>query len=96
MARSEEMGWKLVGGVAAVVAGLVARKAVHKAWTVGAGKEPPANPADPDVGLAEAVGWAVVSGAVVGIARMMAERKAADKWRRSTGSLPPGVRAGED
>lgn len=95
MPGMDEMGWKVVGGVAAMTAGLVARKAVQKAWSLGTGKEPPHNPADPDIGMAEAAGWALASGAVVGVARMLAERQAADRWRRSTGELPPGLRADE-
>lgn len=93
-ARSEEMGWKLYGGLAAVGATIIARKVVQKAWKVGTGNEPPANPEDPDVGFVEALGFAVLSGSIVGIARMLAGRKAAERWRKSTGELPPGVRPG--
>ena len=93
--KGEEIGWKVYGGVAALGATLVARKLVHKAWTVGTGKEPPSNPEDPDIGLTEAIGWAVVSGSVVGIARMLAGRQAAARWRKSTGELPPGFEAGD-
>lgn len=93
-AKSEEMGWKLYGGLAAVGATIVARKVVQKAWKMGTGNEPPSNPEDPDVGIMEAVGWAILSGSAVGIARMLAGRKAAERWRKSTGELPPGVRAG--
>ncbi len=94
MAKSEELGWKVYGTLAAVGAGIVARKAIQGVWTAGTGKKPPANPEDPDTGMGEALGWAIVSGAVVGIARMLAGRKAAERWRKSTGQLPPGVRAG--
>lgn len=96
MAKSEEIGWKLYGGLAAIGATIVARKLVQKTWTVSTGKAPPANPEDPDVGMLEAAGFAILSGSVVGIARMLAGRKAAERWRKSTGMLPPGVRPGED
>lgn len=89
--RSEEIGWKLLGGVAAVVAGIAARKAVQIAWKKGTGKAPPTNPEHPDITLAEALGWAVLSGAVVGVARMIASREAAKRWRKATGALPPGL-----
>lgn len=95
MGKREEINWKVYAGVAAVGAGIVARKAVQKAWTSYTGKAPPSNPEDPDVGILEAVGWAVASGAVVGIARMLAGRVAAARWRKSTGQLPPGLRPGE-
>ena len=95
MAKGEEISWKLYGGLAAVGAGIVARKVIQKAWTAGVGKAPPSNPEDPDIGITEAVGWAIVSGSVVGIARMLAGRMAAARWRKSTSELPPGVRPGE-
>lgn len=94
MATSEEMSWKLYGGLAAVGAGIVARKTVQKAWTAGTGKEPPSNPEDPDVAMLEAVGWAILSGSVVGIARMLAGRMAAERWRKARGELPPGIGTG--
>jgi hypothetical protein len=60
-------------------------------WKVATGKEPPQNPADPDVSIGEAVAWAVVSGVAIGVARMLASRKAANYYRRSTGHLPPNL-----
>lgn len=89
--RSAEIGWKLLGGLAAVAAGMAARKAVQAAWKAGTGKEPPANPEHPDITLGEALGWAMLSGAVVGVARMVATREAAKRWRKATGELPPGL-----
>jgi hypothetical protein len=53
------------------------------------GKDPPENPADPDVDVWEAVAWAAVSGTLIGIARMLATRKAAEYYAKSTGHLPP-------
>lgn len=91
--QAEAINWKIYGGVFAVVAGLVARKAVTKAWTAYTGTAPPSNPEDPDVGIFQAAGWAMVSGAVVGIARMLAGRVAAARWLKSTGELPPGLGA---
>ncbi|MQA83638.1 MAG: DUF4235 domain-containing protein [Streptosporangiales bacterium] len=89
--RGEEVGWKLLGGLAAITAGFAARKAVQAAWKMGTGKEPPANPEHPDTTLAEAIGWAMLSGAVMGLARMIATREAAKRWRKATGALPPGL-----
>ena len=89
--KSTEMGWKLLGGLTAFAAGMVARKAIQTAWKMSTGKEPPTNPEHPDITLAEALGWAMLSGAVVGVVRMMATREAARRWRKATGALPPGL-----
>lgn len=75
--------------VAAIGAAAVAKKALNTSWRAATGKNPPANPADPDVGLAEAVMWAAVSGTLIGVARMLATRRAATYYAKSTGHLPP-------
>ena len=50
-------------------------------WKAATGKEPPANPADPDVAMREALLWAAVSGTLVAVARMLATRRAAQLLR---------------
>ncbi len=67
----------------------MAKKALNTSWRAATGKNPPANPADPDVDLWEAVAWAAVSGTAIGLARMLATRKAANYYAKSTGHLPP-------
>jgi hypothetical protein len=83
--------WSIFSLVAALLGATVARKSLTKAWQTATGKNPPANPADPDVDLWEAVLWAVVSGTAVQLARMLATRRAANYYARSTGHLPPGL-----
>ncbi len=83
--------WAVFSLVAALLAATVARKGLNATWKAATGKEPPANPADPEVDLAEALLWAAVSGTLVAVARMLATRRAADYYARSTGKLPPGV-----
>ena len=83
--------WSIFSLVAALLGATVARKSLTKAWQTATGKNPPANPADPDVDLWEAVLWAAVSGTVVQLARMLATRRAANYYARSTGHLPPGL-----
>lgn len=78
--------------VAALGAAALARKGLTTTWRAATGKNPPANPADPDVKLGEAVAWAVVSGTAIGLARMLASRKAASYYTRSTGHLPPQMK----
>ncbi|WP_299055522.1 DUF4235 domain-containing protein [uncultured Nocardioides sp.] len=75
--------------VSALSAAMVAKKTLETAWRTATGKNPPANPADPDVQLWEAVMWAAASGTVVQISRMLAARKAAGYYVKSTGKLPP-------
>ncbi len=82
------LGWKLTGGLGAVVASIAARKVITGLWKTATGAEPPANPEDPDTTWQEALGWALASGAAVGVARLLATRKAAQYYRNSTGHLP--------
>lgn len=77
---------------AAVGAAAVAKRGLNTSWRAATGKNPPANPADPDVGLAEALMWAAVSGTLIGIARMLAVRRAATYYVKSTGHLPPQLK----
>jgi hypothetical protein len=81
--------WTAFSLVSALAAAAVAKKAIDTAWRAATGKNPPENPADPDVRMGEAVAWAVVSGTFVAVARMLAQRRAADYYRRSAGHLPP-------
>jgi hypothetical protein len=83
--------WSIFSLVAALFGATVARKGLTKAWQTATGKNPPANPADPDVDLWEAVLWAAVSGTAVQLARMLATRRAANYYAKSTGHLPPGL-----
>ncbi len=84
--------WSIFSLAAALLGATVARKSLTKAWQTATGKNPPANPADPDVDIWEAVLWAAVSGTAVQLARMLATRKAANYYAKSTGKLPPGLR----
>jgi uncharacterized protein DUF4235 len=81
--------WTAFSLAAALGAAAVAKKGLTSSWRAATGKNPPANPADPDVDVWEAVAWAAVSGTLIGIARMLATRKAAHYYAKSTGHLPP-------
>ncbi len=95
MASDSSKVWTVFSLVAGLGAAALTRKLLDRSWKVAAGKNPPENPADPDVGLGEAVVWASVTGAAVALARMVAQRRAAHYYTRSTGHLPPGLRAGD-
>lgn len=82
--------------VAGLGAAALTRKVLDRSWKAAAGKNPPENPADPDVSFGEAVLWAAITGAAVASARMLAQRRAASYYTRSTGHLPPGLRAGDE
>ncbi|WP_210652102.1 DUF4235 domain-containing protein [Nocardioides sp. SYSU D00065] len=95
MAAESSKVWSVFSLVSALGAASVARKAIDKGWRMATGKNPPENPADPDVSVGEAVAWAAVTGALVALARMFAQRRAAGYYTRSTGHRPPGLRAGD-
>lgn len=85
--------WGAFSVLAALVAATVARKGLNASWKAATGKEPPSNPADPDVDITEALLWAAVSGTLVAVVRMLATRRAAGYYAKSTGKLPPGATA---
>lgn len=92
MAQDSSKVWSVFSLVAALGAASVAKKALDGGWKAATGKQPPANPADPDVEIWEAVAWAAASGTFVALAKMFAQRRAADYYARSTGQLPPPLR----
>jgi hypothetical protein len=95
MASDSSRAWTAFSLVAGLGAAALTRKLLDRSWRVAAGKNPPDNPADPDVSIGEAVLWASLTGALVALARMVAQRRAASYYARSTGHLPPGLRAGD-
>lgn len=86
--------WSLFSVGAALAAATVAKKGLNTTWKIATGKNPPADPTNPDIELREAVAWAVLSGTIVGVARMLATRRAANYYRRSTGKDPLKLTAG--
>ena len=91
MAKDSSKVWSAFSLVAALGSAAVAKKALDGGWKAATGKQPPANPADPDVDFWEAVAWAAASGTFVALAKMLAQRKAAGYYLKSTGHLPPGL-----
>lgn len=92
MAQDSSKVWSVFSVVAALGASTVAKRVLDGGWKAATGKQPPANPADPDVELWEAVAWAAASGTLVALAKMLAQRRAASYYARSTGQLPPPLR----
>ncbi|WP_310963775.1 DUF4235 domain-containing protein [Nocardioides terrisoli] len=85
--------WAVFSLAATLGGATAAKKVLNTSWKAATGKEPPANPADPDVAMAEAVAWAAASGTFVALARMLASRRAANYYVKSTGHLPPQLAA---
>lgn len=85
--------WAVMALVSGIGSSKIAKKALNTGWKAASGKEPPTNPADPDVAMAEAVAWAAFSGTFVALAKMLATRRAANYYVKSTGELPPQLRA---
>jgi uncharacterized protein DUF4235 len=75
-AKRGDVRTRLVSGLAAAAAGFFARKVITFAWTRITGKQPPDDPGDPQVAIAEAVGFAVVMGVGMEVARLLATRAA--------------------
>lgn len=87
--QDSSKAWGALSAVSGILAATAVRKLLTTGWKAATGKEPPANPADPDVAMREAVLWATVSGTTVALARMAAGRRAAKYYVKSTGKLPP-------
>ena len=84
--NSDSAGTRAMAALAAVAAAWVARKVITFGWTKVTGKEPPGNPEDPHVGVAEALSWAVILGASIEGARLVATRAATRKVRQAAAS----------
>ena len=95
MASDNSRVWTAFSLVAGLGAAALTRKLLDRSWRAAAGKNPPENPADPDVDVWEAVLWATISGTIIGLARMLAQRKAACYYAKSTGELPPQLQSGD-
>ncbi|AAZ55970.1 hypothetical protein JCM3263A_17100 [Thermobifida fusca] len=72
--KDGDLAARIIGGVAALAAAYVTRKALTLLWTKAVGKEPPADPESPDISLGEALGWAVLTGVGMEVTRVLAVR----------------------
>ena len=89
----QRMMWRILGSLAGVVGGIVARQVLLATWRAAKGTDPPANPAAAHTSWAEAVAWSVASGVAFGVARLVAVRGAAEAWRAATGDYPEDLEA---
>jgi hypothetical protein len=84
----ESFGTKLLSALATMGAAFLARKLLMVIWTKATGKEPPTNPEDPRVALAEALGWSVLVGTTIGAVRVLATRAVSRKTVSSADAGP--------
>jgi Protein of unknown function (DUF4235) len=89
----ENMGNKIVSGLATMLAAIAARKVLMFVWTKATGKEPPTNPEDPRVALAEALSWSVLVGITVAAVRIFAIRFVSRKALASANDEPASTRS---
>lgn len=90
---SGSKAWSALSAIAAMVASVTAKKLIDGSWRAATGKQPPKNPADPDVRAREAILFAVFSGALGALTRAVAMRRAANYYTRSTGKNVPAKKA---
>ena len=90
----ESFGTKMLNALATMGAAFLARKLLIMAWTKATGKEPPTNPEDPRVALAEAIGWSVLVGSAVGTVRVLAIRAVSRKTPSSADGGPANAADG--
>ena len=75
----DDFSSRVVNGLAAMSAAFLARKVLMTGWTKVTGKEPPTNPEDPRVALAEALGWSALVGITMATVRVLAVRAVSRK-----------------
>ena len=75
----DNFGTKVLNAVATMGAAFMARKLLMIVWTKATGKEPPTNPEDPRVALAEALGWSALVGITMATVRVLAIRAVSRK-----------------
>lgn len=88
-AAPNSKAWSAMALLSGIAAARGTSLVLNKFWKASTKRNPPANPADPDVDLWEAVAWSALTGAVVALTRMFAQRRAARYYLKSTGTLPP-------
>ena len=87
-AKKADVGSRAVNALAGMAAAFVVRKLLSFGWTKITGKEPPSDPEDPAVGMAEALGWAIAMGVVVAAVRVLAVRAATTRARHQATESP--------
>lgn len=82
MDTREDKLFSLVSTGAAILAGLAVRSVLKAGYRKMTGREPPENPAAPEVEWGEALLWGALAGAAVGLSRVAARRGVSAGWAR--------------
>ena len=90
----DDIGTRIVYGLATMLAALAGRKLLMFAWTRVTGKEPPTNPEDPRVALSEALSWSALVGVTIATSRVLAIRLVSRKMLGSTDREPANTADG--
>jgi Protein of unknown function (DUF4235) len=85
MSEKPGTGTRAAATIAAFAAAFGVRKLLTLSWRRVTGKEPPADPHDPQHSIGEALGWAVLSGVAIESARLLAVRMATRQARQAAG-----------
>ncbi len=88
MEPSKKILWKIYTAVLATATTMAAQKAIHGAWKIATGDEPP-EPNDPTVPITEALIWALASGVGLGLTQLITNRFAARRWSENIGGKSP-------
>jgi len=83
-----KLGLKVVTIAIGIPVGILAKRAVEKAWLAARPEDPPRKPNDPDVSWGDALGWAALSAVGVAVADLVTTKGAASVWRSLTGGEP--------
>ena len=86
--------WRVIGPGSAVLAGILASKAVETIWHKARPNDG-FDPRDPRAPMKQAVAFAALTGLAVGAARVIAMRRAAMFYEKSSGHLPKALQDGE-
>lgn len=77
MLDNRNLKYQIVTAGAALLAGVIVKAALSKAWKMYSKSDPPQNPESADVSWSEAITWTVASSVVMGIGSLLARRGAA-------------------
>jgi hypothetical protein len=85
------IGWRITTIAVGIPVGIVAKKAVERAWLAARPDDPPHRAKDPNTQLGDALGWAALSAVGIAATQLLTRRWAAAVWRSLTGAEPPGT-----
>jgi hypothetical protein len=89
MAVAAKIGMKAISAVIGIPVGMLAKKAVERAWLAARPEDPPRKPSEPGVRWGDALAWAALSAVGIVVAELVTQRSAQAAFRALTGNAPP-------